>query len=70
MKKELTVRKFKTELDLKEISNILLACETLMEQLRDGQGDRGFARWEDNNKEKWYAIADIVLKLNSLRQTT
>tara|TARA_R110002096_G_scaffold91457_1_gene206947 strand:+ start:412 stop:588 length:177 start_codon:yes stop_codon:yes gene_type:complete len=55
-----------TGISKQEVSHIILACETLMEQLRDGQGDRGFARWEDNNKEKWYAIADIVLKLNNL----
>jgi len=53
----------KIELNKQEISHIILACETLMEQLRDGQGDRGFARNENDNKDKWYALADTVLKL-------
>ena len=53
----------KIELNKQEISHMILACETLMEQLRDGQGDKGFARNENDNKDKWYALADIVLKL-------
>tara|TARA_R110000787_G_scaffold1629_1_gene6969 strand:- start:613 stop:807 length:195 start_codon:yes stop_codon:yes gene_type:complete len=64
MKKELTVRRFTTELDLKEISNILLACETLMEQLKDD------STWEIDNKKHFYDLWDIRNKLNSLRQTT
>ena len=53
------------ELNKQEVSHMILACETLMEQLRDGQGDRGFARNENDNKDKWYALADTVLKLNA-----
>ena len=53
------------ELNKQEISHMILACETLMEQLRDGQGDRGFARNENDNKDKWYALADILLKLKT-----
>ena len=56
------------ELNKQEVSHMILACETLMEQLRDGQGDRGFARNENDNKDKWYAIADIVLKLKTTHE--
>tara|TARA_R110000823_G_scaffold27456_1_gene79913 strand:+ start:292 stop:459 length:168 start_codon:yes stop_codon:yes gene_type:complete len=53
--------KLKTELNLKEISNIILACETLMEQLKDD------ITWEIDNKEQYYDLWDIRNKLNDLR---
>tara|TARA_R110000744_G_scaffold226075_1_gene344459 strand:- start:208 stop:402 length:195 start_codon:yes stop_codon:yes gene_type:complete len=64
MKKELTIRRFTTELNSKEISNILLACETLMEQLEND------LTGVIDNKKHFYDLWDIRNKLNSLRQTT
>tara|TARA_R110000772_G_scaffold88687_3_gene184083 strand:- start:1622 stop:1798 length:177 start_codon:yes stop_codon:yes gene_type:complete len=56
-----TTDEFKTKLNLKEISNIILACESLMEQLKDD------ATWEIDNKERYYDLWDIRNKLNDLR---
>jgi hypothetical protein len=45
------------ELNKQEVSNIILSCETLMEQLSDD--------YKSDNKDKWYALANIVLKLKT-----
>lgn len=46
------------ELNKQEISHMILACETLMEQLLD----------DGRNNDKWYAIADIALKLKTTHE--
>lgn len=51
------------ELNKQEISHMILACETLMEQLSN---DYGLA--SRDNKDKWYAIADIALKLKTTHE--
>ena len=45
------------ELNKQEVSHMILACETLMEQLSDD--------YKSDNKDKWYALANIVLKLKT-----
>ena len=45
------------ELNKQEVSHMILACETIMEQLSDD--------YKSDNKDKWYAIADILLKLKT-----
>ena len=48
------------ELNKQEVSHIILACETLMEQLSDD--------YKSDNKDKWYALADILLKLKTTHE--
>ena len=48
------------ELNKQEVSHMILACETLMEQLSDD--------YKNDNKDKWYAIADIALKLKTTHE--
>lgn len=52
------------ELNKQEVSHMILACETLMEQL---SGDYG-TNFASDNKDKWYAIADIALKLKTTHE--
>ena len=47
----------KIELNIQERSNLKLACETLMEQLKDD------STWEIDNKEKYYQLWDLREKL-------
>ena len=51
----------KIELNKQEISHIILSCEALMEQLKD---DPSFHL----AKERWYKLADIILKLKTTHE--
>lgn len=55
------------ELTKQEVSHVILACETLLEQLNNGylSGSSSLQEWENDGKVKYKKISEIIIELKN-----